>query len=236
MRHVSSERRAVMDVLGRSIVFQPTALYGPLRKFPDEVDEMGEVYWELWNALGVPCIRIDPPEGDPRCAVLFLHGNAGTINASRDFALHIARVASARVFAIEYPGYWLETSGKCREQPSAAALYKAATESAQFVRSVTDRQPLCIIGYSLGCSLASRVAKSLGNDAQGLVLVSPMTSLAGVASDVLGLKGMGWLTSMMDTFKTEEDARACFQNHAIVIHSQTDEVIRCDHGARCDIA
>lgn len=223
-----------MDVIAHGLIFQPTELYGALRRFPDEVEDRSEVFWDAWKATGVPCLKIEPPGGTPpRCAVLYLHGNAGTIGASRAFAHHIADAAGARVFVVEYPGYWLDAAGKLPEPASAAALYKAATESARFVLSVIGNLPLCVIGFSLGCSPAARVAKTLGAGARGLVLVAPMTSLAGIAADKFpSLRSVPWLTSMVDAFKTEEDAKGCYQTHALVIHSQSDEVIGFAHGVR----
>lgn len=223
-----------MDKLVGGFIFQPTVLDGPLRKFPDGVEDQNDVYWPLWKATGVPCLRIEPPQGEARVAVVFYHGNAGTITSSLGYARDIAARAQAVVFIVEYPGYWVNSAGRVEKSPDAAGLYDAALRAARFVRSATSL-PLVIVGFSLGCSIASRVAKELGAAAaQGVALVAPMRSLATLAVDKFAVAGaMMWALSMMDTFQTEMDAAECYQPFALVVHSVADEVIPHDHGRTC---
>lgn len=220
-----------LDTLLGGVLFQPTLLHGPLRRFPDEADSADEVYWPMWHALSVPCLRIPPP-GESNFSLLLLHGNADTLAGCRPLAHQLAAMLAADVYVLEYPGYWVSSAG-AKAAPSAAGVYDVASRAARFLLQKTAAKPLYVMGYSMGCSPAARVLKDLDTSVARAVLVAPMRSLAEVAAALdARAAAMLWAIRMMDTFQTEKDALH-ISAHTLVVHGEMDNVIPPEHGRRC---
>ena len=218
-----------LDTLLGSLVFQPTVLNGPLRRFPDDAESSDEVYWPMWHALTLPCLRIQPKGAAHRA--LLLHGNADTLSGCRPLAHILAEMLEADVYVLEYPGYWLTATG-VKATPSAEGVYDAALRASRFLLQKCG-QPLCVMGYSLGCSPAARVLRELDTKVELGVLVAPMRSLVELAADLdPRAAAMKWLIGRMDTFQTEKDA-SHISARMMVVHGASDEIIPVEHGRRC---
>lgn len=120
--------------------------------------------------------RSRPGAGEVRRVVVF-HGNAG-------YALHryyyvagfLAQAQAWEVYLFEYPGY-----GARPGEPSESGIKAAATEAVKSLLA-DDRGPLYLVGESLGSGVASHLAALFPEQIDGMLLVTPFTSLADVAA------------------------------------------------------
>jgi uncharacterized protein len=116
----------------------------------------------------------------PHKRLVVFHGNAG-------YALHRSyyvngfhrdpeSTATWELFLFEYPGY-----GARPGSPGEASIMTAArTAIAELLRA--DSRPVFLLGESLGSSFASALAAEYPQSIAGLLLVTPLTCMADVAS------------------------------------------------------
>lgn len=127
-----------------------------------------------WRSF--PADAVSPP----RNRLVVFHGNAG-------FALHRGYYVSGfhsipegdkkwELFLFEYPGYGAR-AGRPGEERICHAARQAFRDLLQ-----DNRGPIYLLGESLGSSFASRLAAENPQAVSGLILVTPLTSLAEVAA------------------------------------------------------
>src|SRR5205807_7652297 len=105
--------------------------------------------------------------------VLVLHGNAGCA-IDRDFyANKLQQAEPLDVYLLEYPGY-----GSRGGSPTEASILDAAREALELLQS---RQPLFVVGESLGTGAACYLAGQFSNSVAGLALVAPYNNFAAAA-------------------------------------------------------
>lgn len=124
---------------------------------------------------------VGPGDLAPRLSLLWIHGNASDCGHESAALAYLARTLDAVVVAPEWPGYG-PVAGL---QPSVEAC-DAACEAGLRVASAGERQVI-IVGRSLGTGPAVRLARRCEEErglarVRGLVLWSPMTNVAEVAS------------------------------------------------------
>jgi len=117
-----------------------------------------------------------PAAGHPR-RVLVFHGNAGYA-LHRDYYVSgfLAQDQDWEVYLFEYPGY-----GARPGEPSESGIKAAATAAVQWLLA-DDAGPLYLVGESLGSGVASYLAAGFPEQIDGMLLVTPFTSLADVAA------------------------------------------------------
>jgi pimeloyl-ACP methyl ester carboxylesterase len=137
-----------------------------------KADELGSAAkLERWHsptgqALGWKRLSpIQPSAGQ----VLILHGNAGCAIWSSHFADVIQRTAPFDVFLVEYPGY-ADRPGK----PTERTLEQSASEA---LESLSAKQPLYLVGESLGTGVAAYLAGKFPHQTAGVVLLAPFNSM-----------------------------------------------------------
>lgn len=160
--------------------FQRRLIYYPSPGTPAALEQMAraEGFAPLANPAGETIAWIQSPRDGaaPEAVFIVFHGNAG-------FALHRSyyrdalRELSADRWAcavLEYPGYGARPGSPSKDSLEAAA--------AEVLEVVLARHPVAIylIGESLGTGVATSLAASHPENVQGLILVTPFTSLAAV--------------------------------------------------------
>ena len=107
---------------------------------------------------------------------LWFHGNGGDLGHRVDELARFHHIIGASVFIFDYQGY-----GRSEGQPSERGTYRDARAALEYVKSrpgaAEDR--LVYFGRSLGAAVA--VELSVEHPPDGLVLVSPFTSLRDMA-------------------------------------------------------
>jgi pimeloyl-ACP methyl ester carboxylesterase len=112
--------------------------------------------------------------GTPRGALLVLHGNAGSALDRLPFRDVFQRAGQVEVVLLEYPGY-----GPRPGVPSQASLVGAAREALALLRG--EGLPVVLAGESLGSAVAALAAAEAPGEVAGLLLVTPLASVAAVA-------------------------------------------------------
>jgi hypothetical protein len=136
--------------------------------------------------------RIDP--GTPRgAAVLYLPGNAGNRSGRVDVARALASQGFV-VLLVDYRGY-----GGNPGSPSEAGLVMDARAAAAHLREAGfPAERTIYVGESLGTGVAVQLART--DPPAGILLRSPFTSLAAVATHSFGGLPVGW--AVRDRFDT----------------------------------
>jgi pimeloyl-ACP methyl ester carboxylesterase len=114
------------------------------------------------------------PSAEPHVAnVLVVHGNAGSALDRDYFARPIHDAAAVDVYILEYPGY-----GSRAGSPSMTSILEAADEALRFLPM---KEPVYVVGESLGSGVAAHIAQAEPNRVAGLALFMPYDNLVSVA-------------------------------------------------------
>lgn len=111
----------------------------------------------------------------PPNQVLIFHGNAG-FALHRGYLIDLFPPAEWDVRVLEYPGY-----GARAGRPSESAFHAAAAAALVSLREEAPDRPLLLVGESIGSGVAVRAAADMPDHVQGLLLLTPFTSLTEVA-------------------------------------------------------
>jgi acetyl esterase/lipase len=118
---------------------------------------------------GRPALRLDPPDRQPGCAVLWLHGGAfvtGSFATHGSFAAALARAAGVRVYLLDY-----------RLAPEHG--HPAAVDDALAALGYVPEERVVLGGDSAGGCLALLTALAQTRALDGLALVSPVVDATG---------------------------------------------------------
>ncbi len=161
------------------------------------------------------------PAESPRGVILYCHGNAGNLSHRLPTASLWRRELGFSVLLFDYRGY-----GRSQGRPSEEGIVQDTV--AAFDQAVRlGGQPVVIYGRSLGTVPATRAAGQ--RPAAGLILDSPLTSAKDMASRVLPLPGIGYLSSF-ELNNLESIRRVTCP--VMVIHGEWDETIPLQQGRR----
>ena len=169
--------------------------------------------------------------------LVYSHGNGEDLESASEFALMLMQAYHCDVVCYEYTGYGPPAlrakPGGGAYVPCQDALYADAEAVAKYVldlkREVLHGKIVCV-GWSLGGAMATHMARVLGPNVAGLVLLSAFSSVAGVGthkySKYLDLaRAMG----MVDIFKVYEELgmedSACA---LLLVHGSADTVVPSD--------
>ena len=155
-----------------------------------------------------------PADGAQR-VLLYCHGNGGNISHRLD-SIHLFHGLGLSVFIFDYRGYGLSAG-----RPTEEGTYRDAEAAWRHLRDARgfSEEQVIVYGQSLGAAIAAHVAGE--RRAAALILESPFTSIADVASRHYWFLPVRWLT------RFEYPTVAYVRNvHAptLVIHSPQDEI------------
>lgn len=155
-----------------------------------------------------------PPPEPNQGAVLYLHGNAGTLAERRGRFRNMAE-AGLGVLAVSYRGY-----GGSTGRPSETALIADAGTALDWLGRRTPAARTAVMGESLGTGVA--VALAAEREVGGLVLDSPYSSLERVAARIYP-----WLpVSLLASERYDSTARVGRVSEPILIsHCAGDRLI-----------
>jgi uncharacterized protein len=163
------------------------------------------------------------PVPEPRGVLLFFHGNAGNISHRME-SIRIFRRLGLSVFIIDYRGY-----GQSGGRPGEAGIRKDARAAWAYLRE-SRRIPardIVIFGRSLGAAVAAELA--VGRQPGGVILESPFTSAADLASEVYP-----WLPvrTLLRHHYDVLDILPRVTAPLLIAHSRHDEIVSFDHALR----
>lgn len=212
-------------VAGAIAVVVMTAIQDRLLYFPDAASVEASV-----AATGAPLARpwpgrddfrgvlVEPPAVPVRGTVLVFHGNAGHAGHRGEYAERFGALGW-RVLLVEYPGYGA--------RPGRVGETTMVTDAAQTIDRARRQfgRPLVVVGESLGAGVA---AGAVGTDLQagsgvdGLVLITPWDTLAGVAAHHYPWLPVRWL--LADRYDSVAALRG-FSGPTVVVVAGSDEIV-----------
>jgi len=161
------------------------------------------------------------PATKPIARVVVLHGNAGSALDRLNYASAFVGLG-VEVVLLEYPGY-----GSLPGPISLRALSDAAAQALDQL-AAQGREPIWLLGESLGSGVAARAAARRPDLVRGLVLVTPFARLSDVVRAHYPFLPPFLL---LDRFVPEDDL-ASYRGPAVVIVAGQDEVVGIDQGRR----
>jgi len=184
---------------------------------------MGWPFEEVWlePAPGERTHAWWMPLDDMRGAVLFSHGNAGTMADRLDFAA-ILRDLGVGVFFYDYGGY-----GNSSGRPSEERCYQDIRAAWRWLTETQGIAPdrIVLMGRSLGGGAAIQLATEV--EPAGLIAESSFTSIPDVAAETFFFLPVRWLVrhKMDNASKIGAVTAPVF-----ILHSPRDDIIRYRHG------
>jgi uncharacterized protein len=151
--------------------------------------------------------------------IVLFHGNGGTA-LDRGFYLEPLMELGFRIILAEYPKYG-GRPGKVGEKPFVAA-------GLETVRIAYEqyKEPLYLVGESLGCGVAAAVAKQTSVPIAGIILITPWDTLASVAKSIFPFLPVKLV--LTDKYDSIENLQA-FQKKISVIGAERDEILPIKH-------
>jgi uncharacterized protein len=213
----------VVIALGAGVLFRKMLYPAPLL-FPSRVPpDATLVETRAADGVTVRALSFDGPRGAP--VVVHFHGNGETMGHD----VWVARELSRRglgVLLVEYRGYGLSRG---EPSPTEDGLYADAAAALDWLESNgIGRERVVLWGQSLGSGVAAEMAAR--GRARAVVLVTPYTSIADVASRFA--PRILWLRLVVrDRYDTLSKAPKITQP-ALVVHGNRDELIPYEMGVR----
>lgn len=160
------------------------------------------------------------PIGSEKGTAIVFHGNAGHAG-HRDFYAAILNRLGLRVILAEYPGY-----GPRDGQPSERGLVEDAKDT--IVQAQKQyKQPLLLIGESLGAAVAAAAAGGLREQIAGLLLITPWDRIDNVAAHHYGWLPIRWF---VHDHYDNVDALASFDRPVVVVVAERDSIVPPRYG------
>jgi alpha-beta hydrolase superfamily lysophospholipase len=154
--------------------------------------------------------------------VIVFHGNAGSASDLTYYLDALERLGY-RVILAEYPGYAARNGA-----PSEAALIADGIQTAK--QALTDfGNPIFLWGESLGSGVASGIVQSGQVPVQGIVLLTPFSSMTDVAQHHYWFFPAKWL--IKDKFDNIKNLKDYSGNTAMLLAGQ-DEIIPNKHSLK----
>lgn len=157
--------------------------------------------------------------------ILMFHGNGENLETMRRGGmLHQFMDLNVSFLALDYPGYG-RSDGKPSEQNNIAA----ANAAFQWIVRNFETNPRIIFGWSLGAAVAIPTAAQHQSGVDGLIAVSPWSSLPEVAA----VHYPGFLVKplLKESYNSVEAARQ-IDCPTLIIHGEQDNIIPISQGKK----
>ena len=157
--------------------------------------------------------------------MIFFHGNGENLETLKWTGLYDRLMTLGfPVLVVDYPGY-----GRSTGLPSEKSLKSTAEEALIWMGNRYPDRPIVPCGWSLGAALALHLARVGASQVQGVIAISPWTSLKAVAE----IHFPRWLVSMglgesYDSLGLADQ----IDIPALVIHGAADRIIPVQQGRR----
>ncbi|KUG21784.1 hypothetical protein ASZ90_008441 [hydrocarbon metagenome] len=155
----------------------------------------------------------------PNGTIVLFHGNGGTA-LDRGFYFAPFMGLGFRVILAEYPKYG-GRPGKVGEKPFVAA-------GLETVRLAYEqyKEPLYLVGESLGCGVVAAIAQKTSVPIAGIILITPWDTLASVAKSLFPFLPVQLvLTDKYDSISNLKE----FKNKISVVGAERDEILPVKH-------
>ncbi|QKF91833.1 alpha/beta hydrolase [Campylobacter sp. CCUG 57310] len=203
-------------VLALLYVFQEKLLFVPTKLASDYKFEFGGKFEEInLNVEGATLNGLHFYAHDPKGAVLFLHGNAGSLKGWGGFGKFYTDLGYD-FYVFDYRGYG-KSSGEISNQNE---LYNDSYEMMKRVLEDFDIGKIRLVGYSLGSGLAANIASKF--DVRELVLVAPYFKFDELASSKVFFVPKFIVKYKIPTVSFLKEAK---NTNISIIHGKFDDLI-----------
>lgn len=207
-------------------IFQGRLLYLPniggrgLAATPADIGlEYGDVRFSTRDDVSLHGWFVPAPRA--QAVLLHCHGNGGNISHRLD-SIRLFHDLGLSVFIFDYRGYGLSAG-----QPDEEGTYRDAEAAWNYLleaRGFSAGQ-IVVHGHSLGAAIAAQLVR--GRQPAALILESPFTSIADVASRHYWFLPVRWLSRFeYPTAAFVRDVRT----PTLIVHSPQDEISPFAHG------
>lgn len=195
-------------------------LYFPEPQWPTE-QMLAYENMKLWQTTDSDYQGLIAAHGTPapNGTIVLFHGNGGTA-LDRGFYFAPFMELGFRVILAEYPKYG-GRPGKVGEKPFVAA----GLETIRLIHK-QYKEPLYLVGESLGCGVAAAVAKQTSVPIAGIILITPWDTLASVAKSMFPFLPVKLV--LTDKYDSIENLKS-FKNMISVVGAERDEILPIKH-------
>jgi uncharacterized protein len=165
---------------------------------------------------------VTPDDGRVRGTVVVYHGNEESAETKLPLADVFVR-AGYRAVIVEYPGHGKRTGQRTMKAAVDASRRALAATFAQW------RQPVYLVGESLGAGMAAQAVKGNEKSIAGVVLITPWDSLGDVAAEKYPIFPVRWM--LHDTLDSV-DAVKRYQGPLVIVGALKDTLIPVAHARR----
>jgi pimeloyl-ACP methyl ester carboxylesterase len=206
--------------LQRQLIYFPEL--APEAALVDTASRIGMQEWRNAQGQLIGWRTPSSPEGARR--VVVFHGNAGHALYRQYYtAGFLAQGTDWQVYLFEYPGY-----GARPGAPSETDIKATATEALEEMLA-HDSMPLYLVGESLGSGVATFLAGNFREQIDGVLLVTPFTSLSDVAGKHYGMLPVRALLS--ERYESVQ-ALSLYHGPVAFLIAADDEIVPADLGRR----
>ena len=208
----------------RSMIYYPTR--SSEESLRGLAQSRGLTPWHNESGERIGWRSASPGAGGSGTALAVFHGNAGHA-ADRSYFVDgigaAVREEPWTIFLFEYPGY-----GSRPGQPSERVIKAGARAAVQHLLA-EGFTSLFVAGESLGGGVASHLAATFPDQVDGVVLITPFTSLAEVAQHHYP----GWLVRMLLSERYDNvDELTRYRGPVAILLAGEDEVVPAELGRR----
>lgn len=161
---------------------QNRLMFHPQKGLETTPASIGVPYQDVWIPLGEEQLHgwWLPSENPQAKTVLFLHGNAGNIEANLGYAWRLSQIGLS-VLMIDYRGYGLSSD----TFPNETRVYEDASAAWNYLTQTQAIAPenIVILGHSIGGAIAIELAYRQP-EAAGLIVESSFTSMADMVDHI----------------------------------------------------
>ena len=185
-------------------------------------------YEEIWMANGSDSVHAIwcKPGGEPAGVVFFCHGNYGNISYNDTIIRSLVEGGFA-VFAWDYPGFG-HSSGK-PTHTGIAATGQRALETLLERDDVKGKQVIAF-GFSIGCQIATKLARDNRESVAALVLDAGMKSFTEMALLFSPEEAHAMIRQYVTSpYSSLEDIRYLEGMPKLILHSREDKVAPFAH-------
>lgn len=159
----------------------------------------------------------------PKGAILFFHGNAGSIDSWGRYGEFFASLGYD-FFVFDYRGFG-KSSGAISGE---SELYGDANLMFEAVQKRFAKDKITLLGYSIGSGISAHVAQNFG--ASRLILVAPYFNFADLANSKIPFAPKFLIKYKIPTHRFAQNFALNFPNSQILIfHGKNDEIIDISH-------
>jgi len=167
-----------------------------------------------------------PTKNTPKATILFFHGAGGNISTYM-YMIHPLVANGYQVYAVDFRGFG-KSSGKATHLNIASDVEIVFAKMKE--NKAIKNTKLIVYGASLGCQIATYVAKNHQQEVNALVLDSGFSSFADIASMNAPKEYKQFIqNALIKVYPSKEEIKDIKNMPKLIIHGKTDKSIPFHH-------